>query len=363
MHPEHLQQVALSLLPGIGPVTVKQLISYCGKASNVFNTPVSKLSAIPGIGLRTAKKIHLSNSLDRAREQIKLALIAGSKTLFFTDEVYPERLKNLPDAPSLLFTKGKPAYNHSRTLGIVGTRRSTNYGATVVRRLLTQLNHYKPTIISGLAYGIDIKAHTEALRLGLPTIGVLGSGLDSIYPAAHQNIARQMLGKGSLITELPFGTKPEMYHFPNRNRIIAGLSDALVVVEARRKGGAMITVDYTMEYGKPCFAIPGPIDGPASFGCNELIKNKKASILTCGEDIASLLRWDCLNPVITSREPQNTESRILEILGRFPQGLHIDKLCRITQTPINKMGRIILSLEIQGLIKAVPGKKFTLAGK
>jgi DNA processing protein len=228
---------------------------------------------------------------------------------------------------------------------------------------MKQLQGYNPTIISGLAYGIDVTAHTEALKFGLPTIGVLGSGLDCIYPASHHNISQQMLDQGGLLTELPFGTKPEMYHFPNRNRIIAGLSDALVVVEARKKGGAMITVDYATEYGKPCFAVPGAIDAPASFGCNHLIKDQKARILTEGDDIARLLGWESVDLTGSFQGSETTESKILEILSKNPQGLHIDKLCWRTQIPINKMGALILNLEIQGLIKAIPGKKFALVRK
>ena len=200
------------------------------------------------------------------------------------------------------------------------------------------------------------------MRLGLPTIGVLGSGLDHIYPEVHRSTSNKMLEKGCLLTEFPFGTKPEAYNFPTRNRIIAGLSDALVVIEARRKGGALITVDYAIKYGKACFAVPGPIDAPSSFGCNELIKGRKATILTTGHDIASYLGWKAEQPDFSVKK-DGSEAKIVQALSRFPEGLHIDKLCRQTQIPINKMGVILLKLEIKGIINSKPGKKFMLEGK
>lgn len=362
MHSEHLQQVALSLLPGLGPVTVRQLISYCGDANTVFKTGLSKLSAIPGIGTKTAKKIVLSKGLDLARKQQARADKESVEINFVNTKKYPERLLPLEDAPSLIFSKGKPAYTNSRTVGVVGTRRPTKYGAVVIREIIQQLSNYRPTIISGLAYGIDIRAHREAMRLGLPTIGVLGSGLDHVYPEAHRSTSNKMLEQGCLLTEFPFGTKPEAYNFPARNRIIAGLSDALVVIEARRKGGALITADYAIKYGKACFAVPGPIDAPSSFGCNDLIKERKATILTSGDEIASYLGWKPEQPNFSVKK-EGREAKVIQALSRFPGGLHIDKLCRQTQIPISKMGVILLNLEIEGIIKLKPGKKFVLEGK
>ena len=362
MHSEHMQQVALSLLPGLGPVTVRQLISYCGDANTVFKTGLSKLSTIPGIGTKTAEKIDLDKGLDLAREQLAMADKEKSEIIFIENKRYPNRLLTLDDAPSLIFLKGKPAYTNSRTLGIVGTRRPTKYGADVIREIIKQLSSYRPTIISGLAYGIDIQAHREAVRLGLPTIGVLGSGLDHIYPEAHGNTSTKMLERGCLLTEFPFGTKPEAYNFPARNRIIAGLSDALVVIEARRKGGALITANFAVKYGKACFAVPGPIDSPSSFGCNDLIKEQKATILTAGKDIASYLGWKPEKPNFTIKN-ESQEAKVMQTLSLFSEGLHIDKLCRQTQIPISKMGVILLKLEIEGIIKLMPGKKFVLEGK
>ena len=282
---------------------------------------------------------------------------------FFTSEKYPQRLKKLEDGPTLLFTKGQPAYNCPYTIGIVGTRRPTRYGIGVIRKILAELHPYGPTVISGLAYGVDIAAHLEALKLGLPTVAVLGSGLDHIYPNAHINITEKMLDQGGLVTELTFGTKPEMYHFPSRNRIIAGLSDALLVIEARKKGGALITAQYSKNYGRPCFAIPGAIDSPASQGCNQLIKHQKAQMITCGEDISSALGWKKKPPTSAVNPPESSEIQIMEILRNYPQGVNVDKLCRMTQIPINKIASDLLRLEVRGQIKATPGNKFLLVRK
>ncbi len=364
MREEILQQVALSLLPGIGPATIRQLVSYCGSVDKVFNTSLKRLASIPGVGPKTAKLITSSKGLGQANEQLKLADALGATIRFFTDDNFPSRLKVLENAPILLYTKGQLAFNQPRTIGIVGTRRASNYGNRAISRLLKQLKPYNPTIISGLAYGIDIFAHREALNLQLPTIAVLGNGLDLIYPESHKETAEEMLAQGGLVTELKFGTKPESYHFPSRNRIIAGLSDVLVVVEARRKGGALITVEYMLGYNKPCMAVPGPIDAPTSYGSNKLIKDNKAFILTSGNDLVKLLGWTQNHQTDDIIPTKNSlKDKILEVLKGSSNGVHIDELCWKTQIPVNKMGAYILNLELAGIVRSAPGKKFLLVNK
>lgn len=364
MREELLNQVALSLSPGIGPITIKQLISYCGSATEVLKTSAARLEAIPGIGKKTIEAITSKRCHREALEQLEQARKQNATIYSFTDPDYPSRLKSLDNAPVVLYAKGQPAFNNRRTIGIVGTRRATDYGKRAIRRLLGQLKPYGPTILSGLAYGVDIDAHREALRQNLPTVAVLGSGLDQIYPEGHENTAREMLSTGGLVTELKFGTKPEVYHFPSRNRIIAGLSDALVVVEARKRGGALITASYIKSYGKPCFAVPGPIDSPASIGCNQLLMERKAHFLTSGSDLVDLLGWS-LDKEKQSVLPGNrpAEELIIQSLKGRSHGLHIDEISRRTQIPINKTGTCLLNLEIQGILKALPGKKFILVGK
>ena len=234
---------------------------------------------------------------------------AGVSVHFLTNKSFPSRLKTLDDAPIVLYTKGQKAYDNARTVGIVGTRRASEYGKRVVRRLLTQLKPHKPTIISGLAYGIDISAHRESLRLGLPTVGVMANGLDYVYPEVHRQTAAEMLQQGGLVSELKFGTKPEMFYFPSRNRIIAGLSDVLIIIEARKKGGALITLEFMKKYRKPSMAVPGPIDAATSYGCNQLLKDNKAYIITEGDDIVKLLGWGL-------EASKNRANRTLSILKK-----------------------------------------------
>jgi len=365
MREEILPQVALSLIPGIGPATIRQLISYCGSVDKIFNTSLSRLRAIPGIGPKTAEIIKSTDRFDLAKEQLNIAKMAGVSMHFLTNKSFPFRLKALDDAPIVLYTKGRKAYDNPRTVGIVGTRRASEYGRRVVRRLLTQLKPYQPTIISGLAYGIDISAHRESLKLGLPTVGVLANGLDYVYPEVHSQTAAEMLEQGGLVSELKFGTKPEMFYFPSRNRIIAGLSDVLVIIEARKKGGALITLDFMKKYRKPSMAVPGPIDAATSYGCNQLLKDNKAFTITEGNDIVKLLDWDleASKSKYKSGPVNSAEKRILEVLEKNSSGVHIDELCWRTQIPINKMGSHLLSLEFSGRIKPIPGKRFLMVTK
>jgi DNA processing protein len=363
MGEEHFNQVALSLAPGLGPVTIRQLISYCGSATEVLKAKPVRLRKIPGIGEKLANVLSSSLYLEEASKQLELAAKHEATVIPFTDEKYPQRLRHLENAPIVLYIKGQvETLNNPRTLGIVGTRKASDYGRRSIRYLMGQLKIYGPTIISGLAYGIDIFAHREALECGLVTMSVMGSSLDKIYPESHLPTAEKMISQGCLISELKFGTKAEFYHFPSRNRIIAGLSDALIVVEARKKGGALITAKYTRKFGRPCFAIPGPIDSPASNGCNELLQKGKARFLTQAEDIAGLLGWSSERPVEIVTEVGH-EKQIINVLKTLKNGTHIDELCRKTSIPINKMAAYLLNMELQGYVKPLPGKKFVLVSK
>jgi DNA processing protein len=259
MNQDRLALLALHFIPGIGDYTLRQLISYSGSAEKVFKTPKGKLLKIPGIGAVTADSIRNGKSFRRAEKEIKKAEQEDVELLFFTDKKYPSRLKSIADAPSLLYVKGQVDLENSKTVGIVGTRKATDYGKNCVEELIEGLKPHQTLIVSGLAYGIDIQAHKQAVKHGLPTVGIMGSGIDVIYPAAHKETAKKMLSNGGLITENPFGTNPDAHNFPARNRIIAGLSDALVVVEAAEKGGALITAEISNSYNKDVFAFPGNI--------------------------------------------------------------------------------------------------------
>ncbi|HYG19711.1 MAG TPA: DNA-processing protein DprA [Ohtaekwangia sp.] len=366
MDQNKIAQLALHFIPGIGDYTVRQLISYCGDAEKVFRTPKGRLLKIPGIGDVIAESIRTGGLYKEAEREIKKAEKEGTTLLFFTDKEYPTRLKQIPDAPSLLYVKGNADYENPKTVGIVGTRKATDYGKACVEELIEGLKPHGALVISGLAYGIDIQAHKQALRNGLPTVGVMGSGIDVIYPAAHKDVAKKMLAHGGLMTENRFGAVPDAHNFPARNRIIAGLSDALVVVEAAEKGGALITAEIANSYNKDIFAFPGNIGQSYSEGCNNLIKNHKAYLITGVKDLEYLMNWDLQSPRVKTQklsldtfEPE--ERTVLEVLFSNNNKLMIDEISWKSTIPVSQLASILLGLEFKGVVSSLPGKIYKIA--
>lgn len=364
MDQERIYLLALHFIPGLGDFLIKQLISYCGSAEEVFKQNKRHLLKIPGVGEMTTESIHKANCFSAAEAEFRRAEKDGIQILFFTDKSYPLRLKNIEDSPSLLYVKGNTNLNHPRTIGIVGTRNCTAYGRETVERLVHDAVPYSVLVVSGLAYGIDILAHREALKHGLPTLAVLGSGLDVIYPSAHLETANKIVNQGALITENHFGTKPDAHHFPERNRIIAGLSDALVVVEAAEKGGALITAEIANSYNKDVFAIPGNLDRVFSTGCNKLIKINKASLLTSAKDLEYIMNWGVGNQQgstqlaldLSNLEPD--EQTILRVLREKKRPTSMDELCSLTGIQQGLLSSVLLSLEFKNIIVSLPGKLY-----
>jgi DNA processing protein len=361
---EKLYQIALTKVPGIGDVLIKQLISYCGNAKTIFKSNRSKLLKIPGIGEKTADSILNADTLNQAEAEFNLIEKTGAKILFFTDKGYPERLRQIPDSPVLLFYKGSVDLNFERIISIVGTRNSTEYGRQFVYDFVAEVKKINPLIVSGLAYGIDIHVHKACLENAIPTIGVMGTGINLIYPAVHKNTAIQMIANGGLLTELAFDAKPDRQNFPARNRIVAGMADATIIVEAAKGGGALITVEIANSYNKDVFAVPGNVNNKYSEGCNNLIKDHKAQLITSATDFIQNMNWDNLS---TPSRPKNVplpqltdeELRIYNLLKETKE-LIIDDISWKTQLPINKVASLLLNMEFSGLIKALPGKKFKL---
>ncbi|WP_461039629.1 DNA-processing protein DprA [Spirosoma harenae] len=364
-------QIALTLVPGVGSILVRQLISYCGSAPEVFRSPLARLLKIPGIGEVTARSILKASVLSEAEKVIKGLEQVNAQALFYTDKGYPNRLKTLYDAPALLYFQGLGDLTTPRTIGIVGTRQATNYGRRVTSEIIEALVPLNVSVISGLAYGIDIAAHRASLTCGLPTIGVMASGLDIIYPNVHQKTAQEMLMSGGLLTESIPGTKPDAHLFPARNRIIAGLSDVIVVVEAAAKGGALITAEYANNYHRDVFAVPGQLNQTFSAGCNKLIRENKAQIYTSPKDIIEALNWDqTINAGNTKRELKQPsislpiditeeESQVLALL-RQSETIHIDELSWKSQIQMGKLASLLLNLEFRGFVRSLPGKKYAL---
>lgn len=366
MSDEQIYRVALGLTAGVGDKLVKILISYCGSASNVFKTSRGKLLKIPGVGPKTADALLSKNTMAEAEQECQNIIKQGVNLLFFTDKAYPQRLKTIDDAPSLLYYKGNADLNADKIVAIVGTRSATAYGKNVTEQIIEELTRFTSLlVVSGLAYGIDITAHKAALKYNMPTVGVMASGIDIVYPAGHKPIAEDMLENGGLLTEHVIGTKPDAPYFPARNRIIAGMADVLIVVEAAVKGGALITAEIANSYNKDVFAVPGNIGSTYSEGCNQLIRAHKANIFTNVNDLEYIMNWEKgpASPkkasVLDISSLSAEEKQIVDLL-RQTKDMIMDDISWKTQIPVGHLASMLLNLELQGFVKALPGKKFTL---
>ena len=365
MNDEKLYQVALKFIHGIGDINAKQLISYCGSAKAIFNNSKSKLQRIPGIGIKTIESILSSQVLQNAEKEIEKCLAANVDLLFYTDAGYPSRLKLVNDSPIILFSNGNINFNKQKVVGIVGTRKATEYGKSVTESIVKDLVPHGAIIVSGLAYGIDITAHRAALDNNLPTVAVLAGGLDKIYPVVHKKYTVDLMENGAIVSEKFLGTTPEAHFFPARNRIIAGMSDAVIVVEAAEKGGALITGEIAYSYNRDVFAVPGDIDHKYSEGCNKLISKQKANIYSGISDLEYLLNWDKeervdSKPVLDIDQFDGDARKVIEVLLEFRDGLQLDELCWKSQVSINQAVSILLTLEFDGLVRSLPGKRYKL---
>jgi len=360
-----IHKIALTLIKGVGAITAKNLLESFGTAEAVFAAKHNHLIAIEGIGVITASHILDTNALKSAAEQLRFLQNYKIKVLFYTDAEYPQRLKNCFDAPVLLYYKGTADLNHARVVSIVGTRKATPYGLALCNQLAETLQGYGVLIVSGLAYGIDVAAHKESLRYHIPTIGVLGHGLDRLYPAVHREIAQQMLKNGGLLTEFPPGTVPDKKNFPKRNRIIAGIADVVLVVEAASKGGALITAEIASSYNRDVFAFPGRTTDEYSMGCNFLIKTNRAALINHAKDLAYYMGWELVHDPVEARQmtiPMGLsipETCIVTLLGSSVS-LRIDELGIKANIQQSKLAFYLLNLEMKGIIISLPGKVYQL---
>lgn len=371
MADNHLYEVALNFLPGVGAQLARLMVSYCGSAKAVFTSPPARLLKIPGIGNAILKGIadNSRHALFKAEEVIKQAEELDIQLLFYTSPKFPNRLKQIADAPILLYYRGNANLNQHRIISIVGTRNPTNYGQMMTERIVEDMKGYNVMVISGLAYGIDVIAHRAAVQAGLPTIGVMATGPETIYPAVHRKMADKMLENGGLLTENSFGTKPDAHRFPARNRIIAGMSDCTIVVEAALKSGSLISADIAHGYDKEVMAVPGNLNSPVSEGTNYLIKSHKAVIYTSAQDLIELMNWDlqdeaqvkAKNRIFDETEFSSDEVKVLKVLLNSREE-HMDELSWKAQVSISALASVLLTLEFKGLVKALPGKRFALIG-
>jgi len=363
---EHIYLIGLTLIKGVGSVIARQLIQYFGGAKPVFAAPGQLLEKVPGIGEYTAAKIKESEAAALKRAEKELLFVEKNKITVYsiTDEHYPVRLSECQDAPVVFYYKGHADLQASHIVSIVGTRNATEYGRNLTESLIKDLAGMLPDtlIVSGLAYGIDICAHRNALKYGLPTVGVLAHGLDRIYPASHRNTAVEMLQTGGLLTDFMSETNPDRENFLRRNRLIAGLADVTIVVESAEKGGSLVTADIAFSYGRDVYTFPGRVADKYSKGCNRLVQLNKAGLITSATDLVNALCWDVKSDKpeqMTLPFAEKPDHPILSLLAEKSE-FHINELSLLMNLPIHQLSPMLFELELAGHIKALPGGIYKL---
>lgn len=366
---ERIYSIALTLIPGVGHIWAKKLVDEVGSAADVFRLRAELSDRLPEVNRRIVDVLDAPQALARAQEEYAFAVKNQIHCLTYNDEAYPSRLRECPDAPVVLFFKGNTDLNALRVINMVGTRNATDYGKQICIRFLQELHELCPEVlvVSGLAYGIDIHAHRAALANGFPTVGVLAHGLDRIYPSVHRKTAVDMLTRGGLLTEFLTGTEPDRYNFVSRNRIVAGMSDATIVVESAAKGGSLITAELAEGYQRDCFAFPGHITDEYSQGCNQLIRDNKAMLIQSAEDLVKAMGWDVESQ---SKKPDGVqrclfldlseeEQRVVNLLDKRGE-LHINTLVVETELPVHKMNALLFELEMKGVVRVLVGGVYQL---
>lgn len=361
--------LALYLVPGIGPGLTRALLSYHRSAVNIFSSKADTLARTPGIGLTLAHRIlrfveEEKKLIDHEWEFIKKNHV---RVLPIHSSEYPQKLKSLSAAPSMLFYKGSENLNnYPRMVAIVGTRKATAYGINMTKRIIEELKPHHVCIVSGLAYGIDIAAHKAAIELDVPTVAVVAHGLDRIYPSSHATIARRMTDNGGILTEYSSGIKPDKENFPVRNRIVAGICDATIVVEAAKSGGALITAEFASSFKREVFAIPGRITDPYSEGTNHLIVSGQAFMYTSADDVVKKLGWSTssnktssVKMIQTNLLPDLTdaEQSVYQIIKEKDK-IHIDQLRDLMDMPLSRLLPLLTEMEIKGAVIGLPGKLY-----
>ncbi|MEI7595311.1 MAG: DNA-processing protein DprA [Bacteroidota bacterium] len=360
-----IYKIGIGLIPKIGDVTAKKLIAYCGGVDAVFQDNKAALKKIPGINTAILNEIANQTVLSKAEKEIKFIEKNNIKPLFYLDENYPTRLKHCNDGPIMLYYQGNANLNTKKVLAVVGTRRSTDYGKIMCEEVVSQMASLDVLIVSGLAYGIDICAHKSAIHNDLPTVGVLGHGLDKLYPAEHRKVADQMIENGGLLTEFMSESRFEKENFPKRNRIIAGMADATLVVEAAAKGGALITAEIANSYNRDVFAFPGRASDTYSKGCNFLIKTNRAALAESGADIIYLMDWMEKTSKKKTIQQQlfvelTEEEQLIKDILLQQEHIAIDSLAIKCNLPVSRVSAMLLNMEFVGVVRTLPGKIYQL---
>jgi DNA processing protein len=359
-----LYQIALTMVSNIGPVQAKTLLEHCGNAENIFKASTKELGSIEGIGIVKASSVKSFDDFLAAEGEIAFIEKYKIETLFIKDKDYPQRLLNCYDSPTLLYYRGNADLNASKVINIIGTRNHSDYGRQITEQLIDELQSQQILIVSGLAYGIDAIAHKSAVQNNLSTVGVLAHGLDTIYPSQHTVLAKQMVLNGGLLTEFKKETKPDKHNFPRRNRIVAGMSDATIVIETAVKGGSMITAELANGYNRDVFAFPGKVTDLKSVGCNHLIKSNKAILLEDAQQLIEAMGWS--NKKIKKRQQKElfisltTDEQILVDILKEKETIHIDEIYLKSGLTSSTVAASMLNLEFQNVLSSLPGKMYKL---
>lgn len=360
---ELLHILALLKVDGVGDIVAKKLINHCGSAENVFRSKPDFLKSIDGIGEVMVKKLKDTKTFQKAEHELKFIEDQKINVLCYQNENYPEKLKHCIDGPVLLFASGNINLEHRKIISIVGTREITSYGTAFCKELIADLAIFNPIIVSGFAYGVDIVAHQAAMENNLQTIGVLAHGLNQIYPKTHKKYVSRMEENGGFLTEFWSSSSPERENFVKRNRIVAGMSEATIVIESAEKGGSLITATMANDYNRDVFAVPGRTTDKFSQGCINLIKTQRANLMSSAADLVYLLNWEMEAQKTKPVQKQlfvtldTDEQKVYDYLQKNGKQL-LDIIALECDFPIFRISTLLLNMELKGVIRPLPGKLF-----
>ncbi len=357
-------QIALTLLNGVGSIKSKELIDAAANVEEIFEFSPQQLSEKTSFNREFIRRMDRKNALKKSEAIYSTISQNKLQSIFITDDLYPHRLRNCVDAPVLLFKKGVACFNPPKSIAIVGTRNATEYGKEICRELIKSLHGENIIVVSGLAHGIDAAVHQFCLKYDVPTVGVLGHGLDRVYPATHRELANKMLLSGAVISEFIPGVSPDRENFPKRNRIVAGMTDATIVIESKKRGGSLITANLANDYNRDVFAFPGSVHMETSQGCNHLIANQKAHLIQNSSDFHRMMGWrqKKAQTVVQRQLFSSLTSIQKEIVKHvsLEKKIQVDVLSIRSQIPISKLNQELFSLEMEGVIRSLPGKMFSI---
>ncbi|MEY2869305.1 MAG: hypothetical protein RIR01_1788 [Bacteroidota bacterium] len=354
--------LALLKVEGVGDIMAKKLMNHCGSAEAVFKTKTQQLAAIDGVGTMLLKNLKDQSVFDKANKELEFIQNNSINVSYFQNDNYPDKLKHCVDAPVLLFTAGNIDLKNRKIISIVGTRQITSYGTEFCKKLIEDLTPLNPVIVSGFAYGVDIVAHQLAMENNLQTIGVLAHGLNQIYPKNHKKYMAKMEQNGGFMTEFWSSSNPDKENFVKRNRIVAGMAEATIVIESAERGGSLITANMANDYNRDVFAVPGRTTDKYSTGCNNLIKTQKANVLTSAADLVYMLNWDIKEePKAVQKQLfvslDNDEQKIYDYLLKSGKEL-MDIIALECEFPIYRISALLLNMVLKGVIRPLPGKLF-----